>query len=74
MTNETIIEIAKDWAVDYKPFETDLHYTKYAEYGFEEGFKRGMKEANKNICSYCTNQKDNTVVICEECKEENFND
>ncbi len=45
MTDEKIIEMANDWSVDYKPFETNLHYTKYAEYGFEQGLRRGLKEA-----------------------------
>ena len=44
---ETLEEIAKseafEFKVDYKPFETDLDYREYAEYGFEKGFIAGVK-------------------------------
>ena len=40
-------EIAKtkafEFKVDYKPFETDLDYREYAEYGFKKGFIDGTK-------------------------------
>ncbi len=47
MKNETLEEIAKskafEFKVDYKPFETDLDYREYAEYGFKKGFIDGTK-------------------------------
>jgi hypothetical protein len=40
-------EIAKtkafEFKIDYKPFETDLDYREYAEYGFKKGFIDGTK-------------------------------
>ena len=38
---------AFEFSVDYKPFETDLDYREYAEYGFERGFVAGHKVATK---------------------------
>ena len=47
MKKETIKEVAKsqafEFSVDYKPWETDLDYREYAEYGFEKGFIEGTK-------------------------------
>jgi translation initiation factor 2 beta subunit (eIF-2beta)/eIF-5 len=44
---ETLEQTAKskafEFKVDYKPFETDLDYGEYAEYGFEKGFIDGAK-------------------------------
>jgi hypothetical protein len=44
---ETLKEVAKseafEFSVDYKPWETDLDYREYAEYGFEKGFIEGTK-------------------------------
>ena len=44
---ETLEEAAKseafEFKVDYKPFETDLNYGEYAEFGFEKGFIAGAK-------------------------------
>jgi hypothetical protein len=34
---------AFEFKVDYKPFETDLDYREYAEYGFKKGFLEGTK-------------------------------
>lgn len=42
-------EIAKEWATDYKPFEEDLRPQQYAEYGFEQGYKRGVNDLFKLI-------------------------
>ena len=45
--NETLEEVAKseafEFKVDYKPFETDLDYREYAEFGFKKGFKAGAE-------------------------------
>jgi hypothetical protein len=45
MNKKTLEEAAKseafEFKVDYKPFETDLDYREYAEYGFEKGFVDG---------------------------------
>ena len=44
---ETLEQAAKleafEFSVDYKPFETDLDYREYAQYGFEKGFIEGAK-------------------------------
>lgn len=44
---ETLEKVSKvkafEFKVDYKPFETDLDYKDYAEYGFEKGFQIGAK-------------------------------
>jgi hypothetical protein len=50
---ETLEEVAKseafEFKVDYKPFETDLNYGEYAEFGFEKGFIAGAKrQQDKN--------------------------
>jgi hypothetical protein len=46
-TQATLEEVAKseafEFSVDYKPWETDLDYREYAEYGFEKGFIEGTK-------------------------------
>jgi hypothetical protein len=47
MKKKTIEDIAKseafEFKVDYKPFETDLDYGEYAEYGFKKGFIAGAE-------------------------------
>lgn len=43
---DDISDIAFDWAVDYKPFETDLDYKEYARYGFEKGYERAMEKTD----------------------------
>lgn len=49
---ETIDKIAKskafEFKVDYKPFVTNLSYSEYGEYGFEQGFKEGVKWYEEN--------------------------
>jgi hypothetical protein len=40
---------AFEFKVDYKPFEEDLNYKEYAEYGFEKGFIEGIEWLQKNI-------------------------
>jgi hypothetical protein len=44
---ETLEKVAKskafEFKVDYKPFETDLDYREYAEYGFKKGFLEGAE-------------------------------
>ncbi len=53
---EKLVEIAKssafEFRVDYKPFETDLNYREYAEYGFEKGFIEGTKWMTENTNGY----------------------
>jgi len=49
MTNKEIKELAFEWAVDYKPWETDLSPQEYAEYGFEMGFLRALKEIQRGM-------------------------
>jgi hypothetical protein len=52
---ETLENIAKseafEFSVDYKPWETDLDYREYAEYGFEKGFIEGAKYQAKGMYS-----------------------
>ena len=52
---ETLEEVAKseafEFSVDYKPWETDLDYREYAEYGFEKGFIEGTKYQAKGMYS-----------------------
>jgi hypothetical protein len=55
MEKETIEEAAKskafEFSVDYKPWETDLDYREYAEYGFEKGFITGAKWQQERMYS-----------------------
>lgn len=39
---------AFEFSVDYKPWERDLHYTSYAEHGFQKGQKELIKTLLKN--------------------------
>jgi hypothetical protein len=52
---ETLEEVAKseafEFSVDYKPWETDLDYREYAEYGFEKGFIEGTKHQAERMYS-----------------------
>ena len=47
MEKKTLEDVAKleafEFKIDYKPFETDLDYREYAEYGFEKGFISGVE-------------------------------
>ncbi len=47
-TDEQIASQAFEWATDYTPFEDDLPYHKYAEYGFEQGAK-WAREQDKRV-------------------------
>lgn len=38
---------AFNWAVDYKPFSTELEYRSYAEYGYEQGYLRAIRDILK---------------------------
>ena len=42
---------AFEFKVDYKPFETDLDYREYAEYGFKKGFLEGAKWQSERMYS-----------------------
>jgi len=42
MTNEEIESEAFEWSVDYKPWETDLDYQRYAEHGYYVGYKSAL--------------------------------
>jgi hypothetical protein len=42
---------AFEFKVDYKPFETNLDYREYAEYGFEKGFIAGVNHKEKTSYS-----------------------
>ena len=44
-TEEEIASQAFEWATDYTPFENDLPYHKYAEYGFEQGAKWAREQS-----------------------------
>jgi hypothetical protein len=35
---------AFDWACDYKPWQEDMAPQDYARYGFEQGYKRAIRE------------------------------
>ena len=52
---ETPEEVAKskafEFKVDYKPFETDLDYREYAEYGFKKGFLEGAEWQQERMYS-----------------------
>ena len=37
-------EEAFEWSVDYKPWETDLEPNQYARHGFEQGYKRALRD------------------------------
>ena len=47
---------AFEFKVDYKPFETDLDYREYAEYGFKKGFLEGaewqQEQNNKELAKW----------------------
>lgn len=40
----TVEELAFDWSIDYKPWETDLPYQDYAYYGFWKGYLRAIED------------------------------
>ena len=46
-TEEEIRSLAKEWAIDYKPWEDDLPPQAYAEQGFVVGYQRAKEEMNK---------------------------
>ncbi len=43
MNDDEIKALAFDWAIDYKPWQDDLHPNEYAEYGFEQGYRAAMR-------------------------------
>ena len=51
----TLEEVAEseafEFKVDYKPFETELDYREYAEFGFKKGFTAGAKYQSKRMYS-----------------------
>ena len=55
MEKETLEEAAEseafEFKVDYKPFETDLNYREYAEYGFVKGFIKGANWQSERMYS-----------------------
>ena len=62
---------AFEFSVDYKPFETDLDYREYAEYGFERGFLDGYNAGLEKVKEYLFNteehqDKDDKFYISEE--------
>jgi hypothetical protein len=59
MNHKEISDIAFEWVVDYKPFETDLHYKEYAKYGFEKGYEEAMKKTDELLKAI-----DNARTIC----------
>jgi hypothetical protein len=52
---KTLEKVAKskafEFKVDYKPFETDLDYREYAEYGFKKGFLEGAEWQQERMYS-----------------------
>lgn len=40
-------EIANEWAVDYKPMDTNLPIQWYASYGFIQGYLAALQNINK---------------------------
>jgi len=42
--NKNIDELAFEWSVDYKPWEENLHYKEYAEYGYKQGYLQAIKD------------------------------
>jgi hypothetical protein len=56
---ETLEKVAKskafEFKVDYKPFETDLDYREYAEYGFKKGFLEGAEWQQERTFSFNSN-------------------
>jgi hypothetical protein len=65
---KTVEEIAKtkafEFKIDYKPFETDLDYREYAEYGFEKGFIDGTKCQSERMYS-----EEEVIAIVEKSRE-----
>ena len=48
MTKEEIHDKAVNFAADYKPWQEDLHYSAYAEYGFEMGYRQALADLKKD--------------------------
>lgn len=72
ITEETLEEVAKseafEFKVDYKPFETDLDYREYSEYGFEKGFIKGVKYQAERI-SLMEIELNHTKTLLESCEK-----
>ena len=59
---DSIKEIAFDWSTDYKPWEDNLSPQEYAAYGFEQGYKRAIRDYLENVLP-----KETVDQILEEC-------
>lgn len=57
--NKNIDELAFEWSVDYKPWEENLHYKEYAEYGYKQGYLQAIKNTEELLMSV-----DNAKTIC----------
>jgi hypothetical protein len=49
MTADDIRSKAFEWACDYKPFNTDLGYSKYAEEGYVQGYLQAKNDLERQI-------------------------
>jgi hypothetical protein len=47
-----------EFKVDYKPFQEDLDFSQYAEYGFEKGFIAGYDAAIEKVKEYLFNTEE----------------
>jgi len=49
ISDQEIADKAFDWVVDYKPWEEDLSYKRYAEHGYIEGYKQAQRDILKKL-------------------------
>lgn len=47
--SDSISSEAFDWAVDYKPWQEDLTPQDYARYGFEQGYRRAVRDIRDTL-------------------------
>ncbi len=49
MNDQEIKDLAFEWATDYKPWNDRLTPQKYAEYGYEQGYRQALENLVKAI-------------------------
>ncbi len=49
MSADDIRSKAFEWACDYKPFDTDLEYSKYAEEGYVQGYIQAKTDLERQL-------------------------
>ena len=50
---------AFNWVIDYKPFETNLDPSEYAQHGYEKGYEQAIKDVQEGLWDPKTNNLQN---------------